>query len=249
LFSCTLGCSSQSSAPVEERTSATDPAATKSAATQATTTQATELTFEAQYEKVLAGEAIAIRLAHAKISAEQLQKLGAVSSKLLELQLDAGVVDDTSLESIAALTALEHLRLRDSPITDAGIAKLDPSQLPNLRIVNLPQANLTAAGLEHLATFPNLVQVRLSGAQLDDRAAEILARFPSLRSLHLIAPKFTDLALDQLAKAPKLSSLYIDDCHLNDAAWERLFAAKPSLHVHIDQHHHDRDPKADHEEP
>ena len=155
-------------------------------------------------------------------------------------------LDDTSIESLAQLTALEHLRLRDSPITDVGIAKLDPRKLPNLRIINLPQSSLTAAGLEHLASFPHLIQLRLSAIQLDDRAAEVLATFPALRSLHLIGPRFTDAALDQLAKAPKLSSLYIDDCHLSDAAWERLFKVKRSIHVHIDQHHHDRDPNADH---
>ena len=240
VVSCTLGCSGPSSAPVAQS------ASEKSSAAQAIAPQVEELTFDAQYEKVLAGESIAIRLTRAKVSVEQLQKLVTVGSKLLELQLDAGVVDDTALESIGTLTELEHLRLRDSPITDAGLVRLDPRKLAKLRIINLPQANLTVAGLEHLATFPNLVQVRLSGMQLDDRAAEVFARFPSLRSLHLIAPKFSDLALDRLAKAPKLSSLYIDDCHLSDAAWERLFVAKPSLHVHIDQHHHDRDPKADH---
>jgi Leucine-rich repeat (LRR) protein len=205
-----------------------------------------ELSFEEQHARVLRRESIAIRLTQAKITSDQLRKLATLSDKLLELQLDAGEVDDTSLESLTQLAALEHLRLRDSPITDAGIAKLNPSKLPNLRIINLPQSKLTAAGLVHLASFQKLIQLRLSAATLDDRAAEELATFPALRSLHLIGPKFTDAALDQLAKAPKLSSLYIDDCHLSDAAWERLFKAKPSIHVHIDQHHHDRDPNADH---
>lgn len=245
LLSFTLGCSGQSSAP---RFATADKTADETLSDNALASSPTEAepTFETQFEKVLAGEAIGIRLAQAKISAEQLVKLREVASKLLELQLDAGVIDDTSLGSIASLTALEHLRLRGSPITDAGITKLDPAKLPNLRILNLPQASLSAAGLEHLATFPNLVQLRMGGAKCDDGAAEVLARFPALRSLHLIGPKFTDGALERLAKAPKLASLYIDDCHMSDSAWERLFAAKPSLHVHIDQHHHDRDPKADH---
>lgn len=205
-----------------------------------------ELSFEEQLTQVLRGESIAIRLTQAKITGGQLDQLGDIREKLLELQLDAGVVDDTLLERLSRLTALEHLRLRDSPITDSGIAKLDPSMLPNLRIINLPQSTLTVKGLERLAGFPNLVQLRLSASQLDDSAAEVMATFPALRSLHLIGPKFTDSALDHLAKAPKLSSLYIDDCHLSDGAWERLFVAKPNLHVHIDQHHHDRDPNADH---
>lgn len=230
-----LGCSQQSSTPTE---SPSESAATAS--------DQSELSFEAQHAQVLRGESIAIKLTQAPISGEQLAQLVSVGDKLLELQLDAGVVDDTSIESLAQLTALEHLRLRDSPITDVGIAKLDPTRLLNLRILNLPQSSLTAVGLEHLAKFPKLVQLRLGASKLDDRAAEVLATFPALRSLHLIGPRFTDVALDRLAKAPKLSSLYIDECHLSDAAWERLFKAKPSIHVHIDQHHHDRDPNADH---
>ena len=226
-----LGCHKQASKPTEPATASAEQV---------------ELSFEAQQAQVLRGESITIKLSQAKTTDEPLRKLSDLSDKLLELQLDAGVIDDASIESLAQLTALEHLRLRESPITDLGIAKLDPSKLPNLRIINLPQSSLTAVGLEHLASFPKLIQLRLSAPELDDRAAEVLATFPALRSLHLIGPKFTDAALDQLAKAPKLSSLYIDDCHLTDGAWERLFKAKPSLHVHIDQHHHDRDPNADH---
>ncbi|MDX1927947.1 MAG: hypothetical protein SFV81_15590 [Pirellulaceae bacterium] len=237
-----LGCSKQASTPNVSGIESPN----ESAASSAASAEQVELSFEAQHAQVLSGESIAIKLTQAKITSEQLMQFGSLHEKLLELQLDAGVVDDVTIESIAQLTALEHLRLRDSPITDVGIAKLDPSKLPNLRIINLPQSSLTAVGLEHLGKFPKLVQLRLSASQLDDRAAEVIATFPALRSLHLIGPKFTDAALDQLAKAPKLSSLYIDECHLSDAAWERLFKAKPNIHVHIDQHHHDRDPNADH---
>ena len=242
VLSGVLGCSKQTSTSSESH----DLSPSAPAASPIASAEQVELSFEAQHAQVLRGESIAIKLTQAKITGEQLSQLIALSDKLLELQLDAGVVDDTSLESLSRLSALEHLRLRESSITDLGIVKLDPAKLPNLRIINLPQSSLTAAGLEHLARFPKLVQLRLSASQLDDRAAEVLATFPALRSLHLIGPKFTDAALDQLAKAPKLTSLYVDERHLSDAAWERLFEAKPNIHVHIDQHHHDRDPNADH---
>ncbi len=244
-----LGCSKQSDMPTVDD-SVTRETSTSEASTSEASTSESGVTSEPSFDEALArvrsGEAIAIRMTKAKITAEQLLELSSVSERLLELQLDAGIVDDDSIAAIANLEALEHLRLRESPITDAGIAKLDPVHLPELKILNLPQASLTLAGLEHLARFPSLVQLRLSASKFDDRAAEVLASFPSLRSLHLIGPKFTDVALEHLANAPKLSSLYIDDCHLSDAAWQKLFQAKPNLHVHIDQHHHDRDPNADH---
>jgi Leucine-rich repeat (LRR) protein len=245
VLSSVLGCSKQASTPNESPSVSPSVSPSNRAAGASSAGQA-EPSFEAQHAQVLRGESIAIQLSQVKLTSEQLSQLSALSDKLLELQLDAGVIDDSTIESLAQLTALEHLRLRDSPISDVGITKLDPSKLPNLRIINLPQSKLTAAGLEHLAKFPRLVQLRLSASLLDDRAAEVLVAYPALRSLHLIGPKFTDAALDQLAQASKLSSLYIDECHLSDAAWERLFKSKPNIHVHIDQHHHDRDPNPDH---
>lgn len=205
-----------------------------------------ELTFAEQAERVRSGESQTIRLTMSTITADDLKKLGEFAN-LQELLLDTGGINDESIAILNNLAALEHLRIRESRLTDAGISTLDPRKLANLKILNLPQAELTAASIDHLASFPTLIQLRLGGGGLDDSAAAALTKLPALRSLHVIGPGFTDAALESLAGVPKLASLYIDDCHLSDEAWKRLFKAKPTMHVHIDQQHHDRDPNHAHD--
>lgn len=197
--------------------------------------------WQTQLAAVQSGESEAIRIVQQVIGPRELSDLQSVPN-LTELLLDAGAVDDAGLVVIAGLKQLEHLRIRGGAITDVGLAHLATGNLESLRIINLPQASVTAVGIGHLAALPALVQVRLGGAGIDDQAVAELAKLPQLRSLHLIAPKLTERALDELAHAPKLASFYLDDCLLGDAAWEKLFAAKPGLHVHMDQAHHDRDP-------
>ncbi len=212
---------------------------TSDGATEATEPQANE--WKRQLALVKAGESTAIRISKQSVGPTELADLLLVP-ELTELILDAGVVDDLHVELISRLPNLEHLRLRESPLSDAGMDKLSNGELKNLRILNIPQAAIGPQGVEYLLRFPNLVQLRLGGKQIDDRAVALLAALPELRSLHLIGPQLTDQALIELARAPKLSSLYIDDCPLGDEAWTKLFSAKPGLHVHIDQAHHDRDP-------
>ncbi len=197
--------------------------------------------WQTQLAAVQAGESETIRIVQQVIGPHELSDLQFVPN-LTELLLDAGEIDDSGLVVIAGLTQLEHLRIRGERVTDVGLANLAAGNLESLRVVNLPQASVTAVGIGHLAAMPALTQLRLGGAGIDDYALAELAKLPQLRSLHLIAPRLSDRALDELARSPKLTSFYLDDCALGDAAWERLFVAKPGLHVHIDQVHHDRDP-------
>jgi hypothetical protein len=206
---------------------------------------------EAWQQQLLAverGESDTILVEDQPISDRQLAQLAGVSDQLEQLLVDAGGLTDASLGLLAPLQKLTHLRIRESPISDAGVARLVDGHPDQLRILNIPQGSVTAEGIKQLAKLPNLVQLRLGGEQLDDLAVEAISKLPKLRALHLIGPRLSAKSLDYLATAPRLSSLYIDDCPLPDEAWVRLFEAKPKLHVHIDQQHHDRDPNA-HSEP
>ncbi len=236
-----LGCNSQTPVETTHRDAppANSPVAPQAAGTGPSSRQAKN-EWLTQLQLAREGQSDRIQVDSQVITAEQLEQLEQVPN-LTELLLDAGVVCDADLGHIAQLHKLEHLRLRDSPLTDAGAEQLADG-LPKLRILNLPQAELTAAGIRHFARNSNLTQLRLGGSHIDDAALAAMAELPELRSLHLIGPKLSDAALEALAASPKLTSFYLDDCPLSDAAWERLFDAKPSLHVHIDQAHHDRDP-------
>jgi hypothetical protein len=198
--------------------------------------------WQSQFTAILSGADDTLLIADHAITADQLAQLVQLNGPLEQLLIEAGGVDDDSLSDILAVKSLVHLRLRECPLGDRGFEKLGESELDRLRILNVPQTQVTSRGLASLAALPSLVQLRLGGPQLDDAAVAEIAKLPGLRSLHLIGPNLTDAALVELAKAPLLSSFYLDDCPLSDSAWEQLFAAKPTLHVHVDQQHHDRDP-------
>jgi len=188
--------------------------------------------------EVASGRQTCIQVARAVVTGGHLPKLQSVEN-LTELLLDGGRIDDHGLAVIASCCPnLEQLRLRLSPISDAGVGVL--VKLQRLRVLNLPHSELSADGLRYLQDLPNLELLRLGGQRIDARAVAELVRLPELQSLHLINPALTDPSLISLAQAPKLTSLYLDDCPLSPEAWNELKKARPDLHIHLDQPHPDR---------
>ena len=198
--------------------------------------------WDEQVARVLSGQTDRLLIDVGPITPAQLASLPRLDGRLTQLMIDAGGASDASLAAISQVKSLVHLRLRDCPLSDSGIESLVAAGMPELQILNIPQATITARGIAALPGLPKLVQLRLGGAQIDDAAIREIVSLKGLRSLHLIGPQLTDQALEHLAECELLSSFYLDDCPLSDSAWQQLFAAKPRLHVHIDQAHHDRDP-------
>ncbi len=201
--------------------------------------------WQTQVAAIRRGEADTILVSDHPISHQSLAELASLDGKLSTLLIDAGGVNDEAMRLIAKVHSLNHLRIRESEISDQGLENLLADGLAELRILNIPQGKITAAGISQLAKLPELVQLRLGGQQLDDLAVEEITKLPALNGLHLIGPRLTDAAIESIAQCSSLSSFYLDDCPVSDAAWEKLFAAKPKLHVHVDQQHHDRDPHPD----
>jgi len=204
-----------------------------------------ELSWPEQIARVRQGQSEEIRLEQIPVPPNDLSQLAELKG-LKTLILDAGLVDDAHVSSLAGLSGLEHLRLRSSPLSDQGLVELASYRLDRLMILNIPQAQPTARGLAALAALPRIRQLRIAGRQIDDAAIASLLQWPALTSLHLISPNISEAALKTIAAMPELSSFYIDDCPLSDEAWEQLFRQRPQLHVHIDQAHHDRDPQPGH---
>jgi hypothetical protein len=155
---------------------------------------------------------------------------------------DQGAVTDAAIPTLAALPKLQHLRLRESPITDEGMRQL--VQCKTLLQLNLPHANCTVAGVEALEALPKLRMLRIGSPELGNEVTRAIANIQSLRAIHLIGIPVTNDGLRALASLPQLESLYLDDSAVTVAGWEWLFKTHPEIHVHVDQEHHDRDPKA-----
>jgi hypothetical protein len=169
--------------------------------------------------------------------------------RVLQLDQADNKLTDAGMAEIAKLTQLEHLRIRGGSIGDDGLKEI--CEMPNLKILNLPQGKFTDAGLAQLKALPKLQMLRIGSPNVTDSGIAAFKEFPSLRQVHLIEIPITDRGLADLASIPKLESLYLDGAHVSDAAVEELFKNRPDdLHVHFNQAHHDRDPhKDDHPHP
>ncbi len=201
---------------------------------------ANELSWDNQIALVRQGVATSIRMLQRPVTSQQLGQLKGISG-LREIVLDQGVVRDENILGNFFGFQLEHLRLRNSSLTDASGIFLAQHQL-DLRILNVPSAYWTIESIREISRLPKLTHLRLGGPGVDDQCVEAIAQSGSLRSLHLIGPRLTEAALGHLGQMESLQSFYLDDCELPSSAWEKLFLANPALHVHIDQAHHDRDP-------
>jgi len=136
--------------------------------------------------------------------------------------------------------SLEHLRYRGRGVDDDALAEI--AKLKSLRILNLPHAEFTDAGLVWLKELPQLEQLRFGSPRVTDAGMQTISELPSLKRLHLIDVPITDAGLAKLAGIQQLESLYIDGSRISDAAFDDLFHRRPALHVHLNQRHHDHDP-------
>ncbi|QDV42924.1 Leucine Rich repeats (2 copies) [Stieleria neptunia] len=205
---------------------------------QVEVTPAAEVDFADQLARGRSGDADRIELSQTPIDDRALEELTDADEWLEVLQLDAGVVNDAGLESIAALPQLWHLRLRHSPVTDRGLKTI--ARCRSIQILNLPHCDATAVGVAELAALPELRNLRLGGVHLGADTAASVAGVESLRNVHLIGVPIDDQGLRQIASLPKLRSLYLDDSAVTQSGWDWLFETHPGLHVHVNQKHLDR---------
>lgn len=199
-----------------------------------------DVRFDKLYQAALDDDDTTFHVAGFPVDDSMMPRIGEL--KMLDtLIIDQGIVTDDMIDSVAQLTKLRHLRMRLSPIGDAGLREL--TKCKELWFLNLPHSSCTAEGVAELKSLEKLRQLRLGSKELDNQVTNSLTQIRSLRGLHLIGVPITDEGLKKIAALPLLESLYLDDSAVTQAGWEWLFREYPHLHVHIDQYHHDRDPK------
>jgi hypothetical protein len=199
-----------------------------------------EAGWSEQIRQVQDGRSDSIRTTQSVTESNQFDDLKSLTN-LRELVLDAGVVRDEDLGRFIEQVNLTHLRLRESPLTDAAAKRIASSQ-HNLKILNVPQCVFGTDGVSALSDLKSLTHLRLGGSKIDDSCVASISKIESLQSLHLIGPKITGQSLRNILQMKNLESFYLDDCNIPSKDWEEFFQARKDIHVHLDQMHHDRDP-------
>ncbi|MHC4200659.1 MAG: hypothetical protein ACYSU0_11760, partial [Planctomycetota bacterium] len=112
----------------------------------------------------------------------------------------------TSLESVRIHASWYNWHERGGFITDRGLAHL--GRLAKLRCLHLKDTRLTDEGLARLANFPNLEELVLEGnVRLSDGCIDHLLRLRNLRKLDLRGTQVTAAGIARLKGLPRLEDV------------------------------------------
>ena len=137
-----------------------------------------------------------------------------------------------------------EIRLRNTAVTDEQLSDL--TGLDGLRRLNLPNSQITDAGLETISSaVPQLELLRLGSPRITDAGMSEIPRLKQLRFLHLIHVPITDAGLKPLHEMTWLESFYLDGGKVTDEGLSELIKKLPELHFHRDQQHLPDDPHKD----
>jgi hypothetical protein len=115
------------------------------------------------------------------------------------LQLgDTHTTDAELLERLRGRTQLEQLGLRNTAITDAGMAYI--AGLTKLEGLNLSGTKITDAGMAHLAKLTAITGLNLSNTAITDAALVYLGSMGRLTKLNLAGTKVTDAGVTAAKK-------------------------------------------------
>ncbi|MBQ18678.1 MAG: twin-arginine translocase subunit TatC [Planctomycetaceae bacterium] len=134
---------------------------------------------------------------------------------------------DEHLSRLAEFKKLRMLDLRNSSITDAGLAALVP--LTNLQLLNLAGTKITNTGLETLARLKTLKTLLISSPEIDDGAMASITSHSGLEELNLVGTRISDDGLDQLDQLKQLRSLSLSGNDITDKGLANLVRKSPQL--------------------
>lgn len=109
--------------------------------------------------------------------------------------------------------SLETLDLRNTRITEAGIAQL--KQLPELVMLNMDGVPLTESLVAQLRQFPKLKILGMGEISIQTAELKLLAQIP-LNGLNLRKTKFADGDFGVFAQFPELRSLFLAGSSVTD---------------------------------
>jgi hypothetical protein len=129
---------------------------------------------------------------------------------------------DAQLEPLCALPSLRILELVDADVTAASLQRLaDLTSLRELAILYKPKKN-RPGGLEAIAPLTGLTRLRFWNFPATDDDLRHLAGLGSLRYLHLHGAAITDAGLSHLTRLTALDQLHLPGAAITDAGVEHL---------------------------
>jgi len=146
-------------------------------------------------------------------------------TELLELDLRNTAVSDAGLAHLAGLTKLRKLYLRSNPatnkITDAGMVHL--KNLRALEEIDLPWGDdITDTGFAFLADLDSLKKLNACSNGITDKSMATFAQMKSLEELDLMSRNLTDAGMEKLAKCLHLRCLDLQRSPITDAGLAHL---------------------------
>jgi hypothetical protein len=141
----------------------------------------------------------------------------AAVAALTDVDLHGTHIGDAELAQLATLPNLQHLGLRGTEVTDAGLAYFSGTPLLSLDLratgvtasgmcslprtleaLHLTETKVAGADLVRLPPLPYLERLKLNSLDLDDSAIEALSLYPSLKHVELDGTAISDTGLRRL---------------------------------------------------
>jgi len=139
---------------------------------------------------------------------------------VVEVMFVRGDRVETVVQSIASLSHLEILHLRNATLSDTGVRHL--AALNNLKTLELSGTNISDDGLVHLRRLTHLESLKLDNVTtITDSGISNLANLKALKSLSLEDAVISD-GLKYLRELPSLQTLNLQFSHVDDDGLEHL---------------------------
>lgn len=132
-----------------------------------------------------------------------------------QFTLTGPTIGDSSLVHLKHLTKLESLFLRNTRVTEAGLAHL--KAIPGLKILNLSGAALTDSAVVHFRDFVELEDLILNNTQISDKGLAHISQLSKLNGLYLKGTQVTDAGMPKLAELRELMFLDLSQTKITDA--------------------------------
>lgn len=125
-------------------------------------------------------------------------------------------IDDTGLAEIQHLRRLRFLSIRNSNVTERGLAHL--VALAALTQLDVEHTKISRAGIAELPKLSNLRHLSVSGSGADDAALADVSALTKLETLSLLNTRVTGAGLAAIRRLPLLTRLTVTSSEIRDGA-------------------------------